>query len=78
MQTVLLPDDKSCSLLNTFLWTMFPTCATANAGFRYVISFFFYINIPQNICLPENWIYAKIKILHFHLINTENARCRSR
>lgn len=72
MQTVLLPDGKRCSLLNTFLWTMFHTCAASDTGFRYVISFFFYTNISQNICLPENWIYAKIKILHFRLINTEN------
>ena len=26
-----------------------------------VISLFFYTYISQNICLPENWIYAKIK-----------------
>ena len=51
---------------------MFYTCATADTGFRYVISLFFHTYISQNICLPENWIYAKIKILHFSLINTEN------
>lgn len=72
MQTVLLPDDKRRSLLNTFLWTMFHACPAADTGFRYVISLFFYTYISQNICLPENWIYAKIKILQFRLINTEN------
>ena len=51
---------------------MFHTCPTADTGFRYVISLFFYTYISQNIRLPENWIYAKIKILHFRLINTEN------
>ena len=72
VQTVLLLNDKRCSFLDAFLWTMFHTFPTADTGFRYVISLFFYTYISQNICLPENWIYTKIKILHFCLINTEN------
>lgn len=51
---------------------MFHTFPAADTGFRYVISLFFYIYISQNICLPENWICAKIKIFNFRLINTEN------
>ena len=72
VQTVLLPDDKRFSFLNTFLWTMFHTCPASDTGFCYVISLFFYTDISQNIGLPENWIYAKIKIFHFRLINAEN------
>lgn len=72
VQTMLLPDDKRCSLLNTFLWTMFHTFPASDTGFCYVISFFSYPNISKDICLSKNRIHSKVEIFHFRLINTEN------